>query len=304
MLESSTPLLLNSRVVFVDGNSAQLTAIEVDESWEVLNIVVSRGLFRWRQRVRLPFSTASAWSESNVHLTCTQSEAFSREIPPVATPSRPISTETPMALAGSRISGALVSTRTRTATFLIVRLGTRQVRVAISDTTFEGKTLRINVQPEALDEHRTDGDIAADAWRLLRDDHVIMPDELDGMEVSSLGSVLSLTGNVRRNSTKERTEALMSSVAGITAFRSSLKDDLQLEIDIAALLTKAGIQRVASIYPRSSLGEVTLFGRAPTDQVAEDATKIASRADGVLNVTTRMEIGSESSARSQPATAS
>ena len=301
MLEGSTPLLLNSRVVFVDGNSAQLTAIEVDESWEILNIVVSRGLFRWRQRVRLPFSTASAWSESDVHLTCTQSEAFSRELPPVATPSRPISTETPMALADSRISGALVSTQARTATFLIVRLGTRQVRVAISDTTFEGKTLRINVQPEALDEHRTDGDIAAGAWRLLRDDHVIMPDELDGMEISSSGSVLSLTGNVRRNSTKERTEALMSSVAGITAFRSSLKDDLQLEIDIAALLTKAGIQRVASIYPRSSLGEVILFGRAPTAQVAEDATKIASRADGVLNVTRRLEIGSESSARSQPA---
>ena len=301
MLEGSTQLILGSRVVFADGNSAQLTAIEVDESWEILNLVVSKGLFRWKQRVRLPFSTASAWSESAIDLTCTQSEAFSREIPPVAAPSRPISPETPMALAGSKVSGALVNAQTRNATSLIVRLGARQLKVAVSDITFEGKTLRINIQPVALEEHRTDGDIAADAWRLLRNDQVIMPDELDRLEVSSVGGVLNLTGNVRRNSTKERTEALVSGVPGVTELRSQLKDDLQLEIDITAPLNSAGIQRIASIYPRSSLGEVILFGRAPTAEVAEDATKIASGVDGVRNVTSRMEIGSESSTRPQAA---
>ncbi len=304
MLEGSAPLILGSRVVFNDGNSAQLTSFEVDESWEVLNLVVSKGLFRWRQRVRLPFSAATAWSESAIDLGCTRPEAFSREIPPVAAPSRPISDETPMALAGSKVSGALVNTQTRRATSLIVRVGAKRLRVPASDVTFEGKTLRLTVQPEALEEHRTDEDIAADAWRLLRDDQVIVPDVLGGLEVSSAGGVLTLTGNVRRNSTKVRAEALVSGVAGITELRSKLKDDLHLEIVIGAQLNSAGIQRIAAIYPRSSLGEVILFGRAPTAEVAEDATRIASGVDGVLGVTSRVEISSESAARPAPAAVS
>lgn len=304
MLERSAPLILGSRVVFSDGANAQLSAVEVDESWEILNLVVSKGLFRWKQRVRLPFTAASDWSESAIDLTCTRSEAFSREIPPVAAPSRPISNETPMALAGSNISGALVNTQTRRASSLIVQFRGKQLKVPTSDLTFEGKTLRINVQPEALEEHRTDEAIAADAWQLLRNDRVIMPDELGGLEVSSAGGVLNLAGNVRRKSTKERAEALVSGVAGITELRSRLKDDLQLELDIAAQLNGASIQRVAAIYPRSSLGDVILFGRAPTAEVTEDATKLAAGVDGVLRVTSRVEIGSESSARMHSAAVS
>ena len=56
MLVGTAPLKLGSHVVFTDGADAQLTAIEVDESWEILNLVVSKGLFRWRQRVHFEAS--------------------------------------------------------------------------------------------------------------------------------------------------------------------------------------------------------------------------------------------------------
>lgn len=296
MLEDSAPLVLGSRAVFADNHSSRLTALEVNESWEILNIAVSQGVLRWVQRVRLPFSLVSSWSETAVNLSCTRTEAFSREIPPIAAPSRPISAETPISLAGSRLAGALVSPVSRKVSSLIVRLGTKLLRVGTSDVTFEGKTLRLTVQPDTLPEHRADRDIAAEVWRLLRDDNVIMPDELRRLEIKTAGGVVTLSGNVRRKSTRERAESLVAGVAGVTELKSHLKDDLQLEIDIASQLHQAGIQRVANVYARSSLGDVMLYGRSPTTQISEDATRIASAVDGVRNVDNRIEI------RAEPAT--
>lgn len=293
MLEDSALFIFGSKAVFTDNHSSRLTALEVDESWEVLNIAISQGVLRWTQRVRLPFSVASNWSETTVNLSCTKTEAFSREIPPIAAPSRPISAETPLALAGSRLTGALVNPKSRKVTSLIVRLGTKLLRVRTLDVTFEGKTLRLTVQPDALPEHRTDRDIAAEVWSLLRSNNVIMPDELRGLEVGAAGGIVTLNGNVRRKGTREHAESLVAEVAGITELRSQLKDDLQLEIDIAAQLYETAIQRVADIYPRSSLGHVTLFGRAPSTEVAADAVRIASAVDGVRSVDNRIEVGSE-----------
>lgn len=301
MLEDSAPLLLGSRAIFTDNHSSRLTTLEVDESWQILNIAVSRGAFRWIQRVRLPFSVASSWSESAVHLTCTRTEAFSREIPPIATPSRPISTETPLAPAGSRLTGALVNRKSRKVTALIVRLGAKLLRVRTADVIFEGKTLRLTVQPNTLPEHRTDRDIVAEAWSLLHSDNVIMPDELKSLAIDVAGGIVTIKGSVRRKSTKERAELLVAEVTGITELRSQLKDDLQLEIDIAAQLDKTGVQRLADIYPRSSLGDITLLGRAPLVEVADDAVRITSSVAGVDTVTSRIEVEVDlSSAAKQP----
>ena len=304
MLEDSAPFTFGSKAVFTDNHSSRLTALEVDESWEVLNIAVSRGVLRWIQRVRLPFEVAANWSETAVNLSCTKTEAFSREIPPIAAPSRPISDQTPMALAGSRLTGALVSSKSRKVTSLIVSVGTKPLRVPITDVTFEGKALRLTVHPDALPEHRADRDIAAEVWRLLRRDKVIMPDERKGLTVDVAGGIVTINGSVRRKSTKERAESLVAEVTGITELRSQLTDDLQLEIDIGARLYKSDIERVADIYPRSSLGDVVLFGRAPSPEVAADAVRVASAVQGVGNVTNRLEVDSESSSgdrRSQSA---
>jgi osmotically-inducible protein OsmY len=200
-----------------------------------------------------------------------------------------------MALAGSRLTGALVSSKSRKVTSLIVNVGTKPLRVPIADVTFEGKTLRLTVHPDALPEHRTDRDIAAEVWRLLRSDKVIMPDERKGLTVDVAGGIVTINGSVRRKSTKERAESLVAEVTGITELRSQLTDDLQLEIDIGARLYKSDIERVADIYPRSSLGDVVLFGRAPSPEVAADAVRVTSAVQGVGNVTNRLEVDSESS---------
>ena len=293
MLEDSAPLILGSKAIFTDNHSSRLTALEVDESWEVLNIAISQGILRWIQRVRLPFDLAGNWSETAVNLSCTRTEAFSREIPPIAAPSRPISAETPLALAGSRLSGALVSPDSRKVTDLIIRLGKKLLRVPTTDITFEGKTLRLTVQPDTIPEHRSDRDIAADVWSRLRNDSVIMPDEFRGLEIETAGSIVTLNGNVRRKGTKEHAESLVAQVSGLTELRSQLKDDLQLEIDIAAQLHKAGIQRVSTVYARSSLGDVTLYGRSPAIQIIEDATRVSAAVAGVRSVHSRIEVGSQ-----------
>ena len=295
MLEDSAPLIFGSKAVFTDNHSSRLVALEIDESWEVLNIAVSRGVLRWIQRVRLPFEVAGNWSETAVNLSCTKTEAFSREILPVASPSRPISGQTPMALAGSRLTGALVSSKSRKVTSLIVTFGTKLLRVPTTDVTFEDKTLRLTVHPDALPEHRTDRDIAADVWGRLRSDNVIMPDELTGLTVDVAGGIVTINGSVRRKSTKERTESLVAEVTGIRELRSQLTDDMQLEIDIGARLHKSDVERVANVYPRSSLGDVVLFGRAPSPEVAAEAVRVASAVQGVGNVTSRLEVDPESS---------
>jgi osmotically-inducible protein OsmY len=175
--------------------------------------------------------------------------------------------------------------------------------VPSSEIAFEGKTLRVIAQPDTLADHRTDQEITDESWRLLRNDPVIMPDEFSSIGVSSAGGVLTLTGNLRRSSTRGRAEAIAVEVAGVTELRSRLKDDLQLEIDIAAQLSQAGIQRTASIYSRSSLGHVTLFGRAPSPDVAGDARRIAEAVDGVVSVNSRIEVDSKASARVEPVAA-
>lgn len=291
-----TPLLLGSQVAFSDGNRAKLTAFEIDESLEILNIVVSKGFLRWTESVKLPFTAASRWTEASVDLSCTSAEAFAREVPPVAAPARPISRETPVALSAGRILGALVNPPTKKVAALIVATDHRRLRVPATDVSFEGKVLHVTAPPETLSEHRSDEEITREAWQRLSKDRAIAPDEIHLMEVDSAGGSVWLKGNVRRKQTRERAEALVSGVPGVTQLRNEIADDLQLESGLGWALEKAGVQRTASIYGRSSLGEVVLYGQAPSGSVVEDAMRTASGVPGVRNVKSRVQVGARAAA--------
>lgn len=291
MVADSTPILLGSAVRFSDGERAKLVAFEIDDSLEVLNIVVSRGFLRWTESVKLPFTAAPRWSESLLELSCTSAEAFAREVPPVAAPARPISKETPVALSDSSLLGAMINGPTRRVTALIVRVGSSRLRVPASDVSFEGKVMHVTAPPESLSEHRSDSEIAREAWRRLSRDKQIAPDEIQSIEVDSTGGSVVLKGNVRRKQTRERAAALVSAVPGITHLENRIADDLRIETDVGWALERAGVQRAASVYGRSSLGEIVLFGHAPSRQVVDDAIRVASAINGAREVTSRVQVG-------------
>src|SRR3972149_11093286 len=107
-MQSARPLLrLGCPVRFRDRWQGRLAAFEIDEDWLVLNVVVSRGLFR-PVEVRLPFSIAAAWDGAALSLDGTSDQAFGRELPPVAAPAMPIAARTPVSAAEARLAGALV----------------------------------------------------------------------------------------------------------------------------------------------------------------------------------------------------
>src|SRR3990170_4552406 len=148
-MQSTRPLLrLGCPVRFRDRWQGRLVAFEIDEGWLVLNVVVSRGLFR-PVEVRLPFSIADAWDDGALSLDCTSDQAFGRELPPVAAPAMPLSARTPVAAADVRLAGALVERESRRVSRLLLAAGllTRDTRIVdVTGVALEGGVVHLAAQ--------------------------------------------------------------------------------------------------------------------------------------------------------------
>src|SRR3990172_5482851 len=151
-MQSNRSLLrLGCPVRFRDRWQGRLVWFEVDESWLVLNVVVSRGIFRATE-VKLPFSTATAWEDGVLSLDCTSDEAFGREVAPVAAPAMPLSARTPVSAADVRLAGALVERASRRVSRLVLGaglLGAETRAVDVGEVTLERGAVHLNVQPGA-----------------------------------------------------------------------------------------------------------------------------------------------------------
>ncbi|MBI2913088.1 MAG: BON domain-containing protein, partial [Chloroflexi bacterium] len=99
-----------------------------------------------------------------------------------------------------------------------------------------------------------------------------------------------LGGNVRTPQTKGWAEQAAASVEGAAAVRNEIRDDFGLELEAAQALERAGALRDAMVYARSSLGDVTLFGYAPSAAVVEEIVRRASAVPGARSVTSRLEV--------------
>ena len=80
----------------------------------MLNISVTSGFLFASSSVRLPFTSVTSWSDDSVRIAANSFQAFAREIPPVAAPARPLSSDTPISHPGTKFAG-LVSPPDRTA---------------------------------------------------------------------------------------------------------------------------------------------------------------------------------------------
>jgi len=299
LLAESLPLSLGTAVQFRDRWQGRLAAVEVDEAWEVLNLVIRRGLFRWSTSVKLPFSAARAWSDERVTFDCTSRQAFSREVPPVAALARPLSADTPISLPGARLSGLLVEPTTRRVREVIIsRGGNRRNRVPVSEVSFEGKVTRIAAQAENLGLYLADEELSLRVRHVLGLDGVLTGEERSSVRADVSSGVVTLKGNVRTRQTRERIAELAARVEGATALSNQVVDDIELELEIGQALSRSGLQGGADVYARSTLGEVTLFGSAPSVAEVDDIVRVVSRVPGVRSVRSRIEVGAPAAEQS------
>jgi osmotically-inducible protein OsmY len=286
-------LRFGGRVQFEDRWLGAITAIEITEDWEAVNVVVEGGFLLWRTSVRLPLSAAAAWDDDCVRFTCTSRQAFNHELPPVAVPSRPIAPDTPVSVPSVSIAGALVDrSDRRVREILLVRGVGALLRIPVSEVSFEGKTLALATQPDVLPHYRPDREILEAIHRTVREDPGLTGDDKRGLHLSVEGGIVTMTGNTRVRKARERTVQLTGAVPGVAFVKDEAHDDLSLETAIGLALDRAGVSRHSEVYARSSLGEVQLYGYVPSDAAAGDALRAVGAVPGVREVISRLELRS------------
>jgi osmotically-inducible protein OsmY len=302
MQSARSTLRLACPVRFRDRWQGRLAALEVDDQWLVLNLVLSRGILRPLQ-VKLPFAAASCWDDDVLSMDCTSEEAFGRRIPPVAVPPRPLSTSTPLSARDARLAGALVDRASRRASHLLLSWGLfapgRRV-IPVQDVTLEGGVIRLAVQMDALPIYRPDSELAEAVRGALAAHRYLTADDRRTLNVGVLDQVAHLSGNVRTPQAKAYVYAAAASAPGVIAVVDTVVDDRQLEIDVGRALDAAGLFRHGRIYVRSTLGDVTLGGFLRTKAAIPDIAKTTSAVPSVRSVTNCMEVEDNSPSATAP----
>jgi len=296
MQSARSALRLGCPVRFRDRWQGRLAALEIDDQWLVLNLVLSRGIFRPLD-VKLPFSAASHWDDDSLSLDCTSEEAFGRQVPPVPVPPRPLSARTPLSARDARLAGALVHRASRRASHLLLSWGLfapGRRMVPVQDVTLEGGVISLAAQTDALPIYRPDSELAEAVRGALAAHRYLTADDRRTLNVEVLDEVAHLSGNVRTPQAKAYVYQAAASVPGVTAVVDTVADDRQLEIDVGRALDAAGLFRYARIYVRSALGDVTLGGFVRAEAVTPDIMKVASGVPGVRSVASGMEVGESS----------
>jgi BON domain len=291
-------LRLGAPVQFQDRLQGRVAAIEVDEAWEVLNLLVRRGVLRWKTAVKLPFAASPQWSDDRVVFDCTSRQAFAREVPPIAAPARTLLPSTPLSLAGTKLGGLLVVPGRRLATEVLVRGGALMNRVPVEDTSFEGRMLHIATHGDALRVYLTDAELESLAREAVATTRALTGEERRNIDTRAAGGVVSVTGNVLTGNTKKALERALSRLAHAATIRIEVVDDLELELAIGQGLERAGLAHTAYVAARSSLGDVTLYGEAPSPQAVDDLVRAVSTVPGVRSVRSLLQVGRPQTATS------
>jgi osmotically-inducible protein OsmY len=102
---------------------------------------------------------------------------------------------------------------------------------------------------------------------------------------------MRLVGNVRSKHSREAVRRAASAALGTAVNADALTDDIQLETDIGLALERAGLTRTAEVFVRCTLGDVILFGYAPSQSIADEVVRATEGQPGVRAVHNRIEIG-------------
>lgn len=292
MESTRSALRLGSPIRFRDRWQGRLAAFEVNDDWLVANLVVSRGIFRPTE-VKLPFSIAGDWDDDGVSLDCTSSEAFGREVPPLAVPARPLSARTALSVTQAKLAGAIVERASRRAGHLLLSRGlfASELRlVPVADVALEVGVVKLAAQEHAWRAYRRDSDLLAAVRDALAAHPYLTADDRRGLNVEVVDGTAHLSGNVRTSQAEAYVYEAASAVPGIAILNSAVVNDRQLEIDVGGALGAAGQFRHGRVYVRAALGEVTLGGFISTPAATADIVRVVERVPGVRSVKDRMEV--------------
>jgi osmotically-inducible protein OsmY len=283
------PLRFGCPVQFKDRRQGTVAGVEVDDHWEVLNLFLTRGIRWWKSSVKLAFSSSPRWSYDSVVLDCTSRQAFARDIPPVAAPARQLSRNTPLSLPGARLLGLLVEPARRHASDVLVRRGGQKYSVDVAAVSFDGKVLHIGAPQQDLRLYLTDEELLESARQAIASNRHIASDERSALSINASNGVATVSGNVR---TKQMKDQIAAALAELPAgeVRMEVVDDIDLELAIGCALERAGFQHRAAIYPRSALGDVTLFGRALSAAIVDEIARVVTQVPGTRHVASHMLI--------------
>lgn len=283
------PLRLGSSVCFEDRWKGKVTALDITEDWEVLNLTVSSGTFFSQQSVKLPMTAVKSLAGNAVYIASTSHKAFAREVPPVAAPARPVSKETPVAHA-MRFDGALLiaNSQYHVAEVLLTRAFTTY-RVPLNQIAFEGPTLRFTSEPDDLPEYYFDEDILEQIKRAIIEDRELKPDEKMRVKSTVEAGAVTLTGNVWVRSAREYLATLVGQVPGVTSVLDEVADDIDIEAKIGVSLLREGLAH-SRVSVRSKLGDVIVYGAAASPRQSEDIERAIARIQGVRQVSNRLTV--------------
>ncbi len=293
MPNTPQPLMLGAPVIFRDRWQGRLAAMDVDTNWEVLNVVIQRGVLRWSSEVKLPLSAATGWADDHITFDCTSRQAFGREIPPIAALAPRLSKATTVNLPRAVLSGLMVAVASRRASEIIVLQGPglrKQTRIAVGSVIIQGDSLRITASSEDLPPYRTDSELAASVLSALSLDGSLGADDRRVLSVEAVNGTVRLSGNVRTGDTKKRIERIARSVPGAESVESRLVDDPDLELGIGRALDQSGLLNGANIYVRSRLGEVTISGYVRASRTEFEIVRVISAMAGPCRVKSVLEL--------------
>ncbi len=297
MAVNIAPLRLGTRVCFEDRWQGEVSALDISKGWELLNLTISSGVLFLRQSVKLPASAVESFTEGAVYVAASSAKAFAREVPPIAAPARPVSSQTPVSRSGMRFAGVILDTTDKRVTEVLVSRGLATYRAPVSKLTFDGKTLMFTAALEQLPEYHDDTEILTGIRRAITDDAGLTPDDKRSVTVDVESGVVTLGGNVRVEQTRERMDAIVRGVPGVIGVRDEIIDDFALETAIGLALDRQALSHGANVYARSSLGQVTLYGTAPSPRLAEDIIRAVAKAPGVRQVHNLLTVRAAAAAR-------
>jgi osmotically-inducible protein OsmY len=290
MTRELSALRLGTKVRFQDRWQGLVTALDVSDDWEVLNISIGSGFAMFRNSARIPFSAVTEWSEEMVAVDAVSFHAFGKQLPPVAAPSRPVSAQTPVAHPGVGFAGLLVRRDDRRVEEALLAKKGKVYRIPVLEIAFEGKSLALRKLFGSLPLYVADDDIEARVLEAIAEDRSLTPDDKRSITVRAVNGIVTAGGNVRVDVAQKHVIAIVSGVPGVLQVHDELVDDIELETAIGLTLDRAGLLRHAGVYARSNLGRVELYGHSPSLGATDDICREVSRVHGVREVKSLLEL--------------
>jgi len=166
-------------------------------------------------------------------------------------------------------------------------------RAPVEQVTFSGKEILVTTRVDSLARYHSDDAIEQALSDAIAASHAIPADAWRAVELSVRSGTVQIRGNVRTKQALDTIRAAASGTPEASDLAIEVVDDATLESEIGQALHRVGVSRGSGFYPRSALGDVTLFGFAPSAEAASEAVRATARVAGVRSVQDRIEVGAQ-----------